>query len=64
MKLIASLTSPYARKVRIALAEKKIECDLVEESPWAEETTVPDYNPLGQVPVSCSMTARRCSTRG
>src|SRR6266700_6334092 len=51
MKLIASLTSPYARKVRIALAEKKIECDLVEESPWAEETTVPDYNPLGQVPV-------------
>ena len=51
MKLIASLTSPYARKVRIALAEKKIECDLVEESPWAEKTTVPDYNPLGQVPV-------------
>jgi glutathione S-transferase len=51
MKLIASLTSPYARKVRIALAEKKIECDLVEESPWAAETTVPEYNPLGKVPV-------------
>jgi len=51
MKLIASLTSPYARKVRIALTEKKIECDLVEESPWTEDTTVPDYNPLGQVPV-------------
>jgi glutathione S-transferase len=51
MKLIASLTSPYARKVRIALAEKKIECDLVVESPWTAEATVAEYNPLGQVPV-------------
>ena len=51
MKLIASLTSPYARKVRIVLVEKKIECDLVEDSPWAPETTVSDYNPLGKVPV-------------
>jgi len=51
MKLIASLTSPYARKVRIALAEKKIECDLIEQSPWSSETTVPSYNPLGKVPV-------------
>jgi glutathione S-transferase len=51
MKLIASQTSPYARKVRIALAEKKIECDLVEESPWTPETSVPTYNPLGKVPV-------------
>jgi glutathione S-transferase len=51
MKLIASYTSPYARKVRIALAEKKIECDFVEESPWAAQTTVPNYNPLGKVPV-------------
>jgi glutathione S-transferase len=51
MKLIASLTSPYARKVRIALAEKKIEYDLIEESPWTAETTVPNYNPLGKVPV-------------
>jgi glutathione S-transferase len=51
MKLIASYTSPYARKVRIALAEKKIDYDLVEESPWAAQTTVPAYNPLGKVPV-------------
>jgi glutathione S-transferase len=51
VKLIASLTSPYARKVRIVLAEKKIECDLIEESPWTPETSVPDYNPLGKVPV-------------
>lgn len=51
MKLIASHTSPYVRKVRIALAEKKIEYDLVEESPWAAQTAVPAYNPLGKVPV-------------
>jgi glutathione S-transferase len=51
MKLIASYTSPYARKVRIALAEKKIDYDLVEESPWTAQTTVPAYNPLGKVPV-------------
>src|SRR6266403_1248400 len=51
MKLLASHTSPYARKVRIAIAEKKIECDLVEESPWVAGTSVPDYNPLGKVPV-------------
>src|ERR1700681_5098847 len=51
MKLLASHTSPYARKVRIAIAEKKIECELVEESPWAAGTSVPNYNPLGKVPV-------------
>src|SRR5262249_45904693 len=51
MKLIASLTSPYARKVRIALAEKKIEYELVEAAPFAPDTTVPEHNPLGKVPV-------------
>jgi glutathione S-transferase len=51
MKLIASPTSPYARKVRIALAEKKIEYELVEQSPWTADTMVPMYNPLGKVPV-------------
>jgi len=51
MKLIASLTSPYARKVRIALAEKKIEYELVEAAPFAPDTAVPSFNPLGKVPV-------------
>jgi glutathione S-transferase len=51
MRIVASLTSPYARKVRIVLAEKKIECDLVEEAPWSPDTSVPQYNPLGKVPV-------------
>ncbi|MBN3004667.1 glutathione S-transferase [Chromobacterium alkanivorans] len=51
MKLIASLTSPYARKVRIVLAEKKIDCPLEEDVPWNADTRVGDYNPLGKVPV-------------
>ncbi len=51
MKLIGSLTSPYARKVRVVLAEKKIEYDLVLDSPWTADTSVPLHNPLGKVPV-------------
>jgi glutathione S-transferase len=51
MKLIASLTSPYARKVRIVLAEKKIDCPLVEALPWAAVNPVVEFNPLGKVPV-------------
>jgi glutathione S-transferase len=51
MLLFLLSTSPYARKVRIAFAEKKIDYTLVNEDPWAEASTVPDHNPLGKVPV-------------
>ena len=51
MKLIASLTSPFARKVRIVLAEKQLEHELVVDIPWNAETQVPQFNPLGKVPV-------------
>ena len=51
MKLIASPTSPYVRKVRIALAEKRIEYTLVIDSPWTPGNTVADVNPLGKIPV-------------
>jgi glutathione S-transferase len=51
MKLIGSLTSPYVRKIRIVLAEKKIECEFVVDSPWAEGNQVSRLNPLGKVPV-------------
>ena len=51
MKLIGSLTSPYVRKTRIVLAEKKIDYDFVLESPWVEGNAVVKYNPLGKVPV-------------
>lgn len=51
MKLIASLTSPYVRKVRIVLAEKKIDYELVLDSPWVEGNKVAAANPLGKIPV-------------
>src|SRR4030095_3742686 len=51
LRLIASPTSPYVRKVRIALAEKKIEYQLVEVSPWTPDNPVHEWSPLGKVPV-------------
>lgn len=51
MKLIGSHTSPFARKVRIVLAEKKIEYEFVIDSPWFEDSKVPEINPLGKIPV-------------
>lgn len=51
MKLIASLTSPFARKVRMVLAEKNIPFELIVDIPWNAETDVPKFNPLGKVPV-------------
>ncbi len=51
MKLIGSLTSPYVRKTRVVLAEKKIDYDFVLESPWVEGNAVVKYNPLGKIPV-------------
>ena len=51
MKLIAALGSPYSRKVRIVLAEKKIEYELIIDSPGDPATKVPQYNPLGKIPV-------------
>lgn len=50
MKLIASLASPYVRKVRIVMAEKKIECELVLEDVWSEHSTILQTNPLGKIP--------------
>lgn len=51
MKLLTSLTSPYGRKVRIMMAEKKIEYELVETSPADLEKNYPGINPLGKIPV-------------
>ncbi|QGZ60615.1 glutathione S-transferase C-terminal domain-containing protein [Paraburkholderia acidisoli] len=50
MKLIGSLGSPYVRKARITLAEKKIDYKLVLENVWAAETAIHDFNPIGKVP--------------
>ena len=44
-QLISATLSPYARKVRIALAEKGLPFKLVTEVPWRSMVT-PKYNPL------------------
>ncbi len=50
LKLIGATTSPYVRKVRIMMAEKKLEYTFVEENVWAADTTINHANPLGKVP--------------
>lgn len=51
MKLLYSLTSPYARKVRIVAAEKRIELELEPIVLASPDSPVPSHNPLGKVPV-------------
>ncbi len=51
MKLVGTLTSPYVRKVRIVLAEKRIDHEFAIDIPWNEDTHVGQINPLGKVPV-------------
>src|SRR4051812_22285594 len=50
MKLLAALISPYTRKVRVVLAEKKIECEMqiVDVSPADNPANA--HNPLGKIP--------------
>jgi glutathione S-transferase len=50
MKLIGSVTSPYVRKVRVVMADKKLDYTLVQENVWAADTTIGQTNPLGKVP--------------
>ena len=49
MKLIGSLTSPYVRKVRIVMAEKKLDYQFELEDVWANDAILKS-NPLGKVP--------------
>jgi len=50
MKLIGSNSSPYVRKVRIVMSEKKLDYEFVLEDVWAADTTIAQSNPLGKVP--------------
>ena len=50
MKLIGSLTSPYVRKVRVVMAEKKLDYQFVLDDPWSQATIIGESNPLGKVP--------------
>ncbi len=51
MKLIGSHSSPFARKVRVVLAEKRIDYEFVIEIPSNPDSRVQQYNPLGKIPV-------------
>ncbi len=50
MKLIGSTSSPYVRKVRVVMAEKRLEYSFVIEDVWSADTTISGANPLGKVP--------------
>lgn len=50
MKLIGAVTSPYARKVRIVMAEKKLDYQFVLDDVWSATSKIADSNPLGKVP--------------
>ena len=43
--------SPFCRKIRLVLAEKKIEVELVEERPWERRMEYLRLNPAGKVPL-------------
>ncbi len=50
MKLIGTLTSPYVRKVRVVLAEKKLDYQFELDNVWSDQTAIGHSNPLGKVP--------------
>ena len=50
MKLYGSPASPYVRKARVLIHEKKLRCEWVDEDPWPEDSPIPGRNPLGKVP--------------
>ncbi len=50
MKLLGSTSSPYVRKVRVVMAEKKLDYAFVLEDVWAADSTIAESNPLGKVP--------------
>ena len=50
MKLLGSTSSPYVRKVRVVMAEKKLDYAFVPEDVWGPDTTISESNPLGKVP--------------
>jgi glutathione S-transferase len=49
MKLIGAVSSPYVRKVRVVMAEKKLDYQFVQEDVWNSDAIV-ETNPLGKVP--------------
>jgi glutathione S-transferase len=50
MKLIGAIPSPYVRKVRVVMAEKKLDYHFILEDVWSADTQIATSNPLGKVP--------------
>jgi glutathione S-transferase len=50
MKLLGSPASPYTRKVRVVLAEKRIDCEMELVDVQPVENPVNTHNPLGKIP--------------
>lgn len=51
LTMISATPSPFARMNRIALHEKGIPFDLVNEVPWDSTTKTPQHNPIEQLPI-------------
>ncbi len=50
-RLFHAPLSPFCRKVRLTLAEKRIEVELIEERYWQQSPEFMRRNPAGKVPV-------------
>ncbi len=50
MKLIGTTSSPYVRKVRIVMAEKKLDYQFEIDNVWAADAAASPASPLGKVP--------------
>ncbi|MFL2785336.1 MAG: glutathione S-transferase family protein [Paracoccaceae bacterium] len=51
LRLYHSPLSPFCRKVRLCLAEKRVEAELVEEKYWERSADFLRRNPAGKVPI-------------
>ena len=51
MKLIIATPSPYARKIRVIMREKKIKFEEIIDVPWNTNTLTHGLNPLGKIPI-------------
>ncbi|MDO8768255.1 MAG: glutathione S-transferase N-terminal domain-containing protein [Burkholderiaceae bacterium] len=51
MKLIGTHASPYVRKVRVLVVEKKVDCEFVLGDVMAPDSPIFEVNPLGKIPV-------------
>ena len=51
MKLVIATPSPFARKIRVIMREKKIKFEEIIDVPWNADTLTLGLNPLGKIPI-------------